>query len=201
MSKIKVDNRILKCLFCVTGDEERQLNTAFIECKKGYGLVYWATNGVILIEILEAEPELYDGDDCIIHIPDDLKGIVKWKKDDNNALYCSVIELTEEDRVIMEMFNDTPLKLEFQNIDKVIDYKSVLECKQDKTNELSIDLSLTSKVASALSKLGVRAAPTFGLQGKDGALLGFIQSQDFHVRIAIMPCRSANEIISEEKSC
>lgn len=198
MSKIKVDNRILKCLFCITGDKERELNTIFVECKKGYGPVFWATNGVILVEIVETEPELYDGDDCIIHIPDDLKGIIKWKKDYNKALYSSVIELTADDRIIMGLFNDTPLLLNFQNTDKVIDYQKVLVCDQQKTDQLSFNLALTSKLASALAKLGVRAAPTFGLQGADGALLGFIQSQDFHIRVAIMPCREASEVISKK---
>lgn len=199
MNKIKVDNRILKCLFCITGDKDRELNTVFIECKKGYGPVFWASNGGILIEVVETEPEFYEGDDCIIHIPDDLKGIIKWKKNDNEALYSSVIELTADNRIIMELFNDTPLRLDFQNTDKVVDYQKVLVCAQQKTDRLSFNLALTSKLASALANLGVRAAPTFGLQGADGALLGFIQSQDFHVRVAIMPCREDSEVIIEKK--
>lgn len=72
-------------------------------------------------------------------------------------------------------------------------------CAQQKTDRLSFNLALTSKLASALANLGVRAAPTFGLQGADGALLGFIQSQDFHVRVAIMPCREDSEVIIEKK--
>lgn len=42
MNKIKVDNRILKCLFCITGDKDRELNTVFIECKKGYPMLIQA---------------------------------------------------------------------------------------------------------------------------------------------------------------
>lgn len=197
MTKIKVDNRILKCLFCVTGEEERQLNTVFIECRKNTGPVFWASNGAILIEIAETEPELYDGDDCVIHIPNDLKSVVKWKKDDNQALYSSIVELTADERVIMEMYNDMPLKIEFQNTDKVIDYQKVLVCDQQKTDKISLNLALTSKLNAALAKLGVKTVPTFSLQGVDGALLGFIQSEDFMVRIALMPSRENSEIIKE----
>lgn len=39
MNKIKVDNRILKCLFCITGDKDREI-PFLLNVKKDMGLCF-----------------------------------------------------------------------------------------------------------------------------------------------------------------
>lgn len=189
---LSVDNRILMSLFELCGDEERGLNKAFIFCKRNKAPVFFASNGYSAIKIEETEPELYDGDDIVIAIPDLFKKILKYKKkeeDKNPDLNNTLIEVWG-DEVRLENFSYIPLTCKFVNENKKFEkLPDVFKYKYEKTEVLALNMGLTAKVASALGKLGVSKVPTLALSADGGALCGNIQNENFIVELALMPCR------------
>ena len=198
-NKVKVDNRILRCLFDVTGDMNRKLNYVFIDLKSGSRPAYFATNGIILLKVVEKEPELYMGEDCRIAIPVALKSTIKHKKDPNKDLYSSVVTLDEYrknnladglgEKVTLETYIGTPIKIEFENYkrEEELDYEAVLKTNAEAAEEVTLNLAILSMASGAISKLGVGANPTLSFQNTTGAITGYIDAQDFLVQMAVMP--------------
>lgn len=200
-NKISVDNRILLSLFELCGDEARGLDKAFIFCKKGKAPVFFSSNGYSAIKIEEAEPELYGGDDKIIAIPDLFKKILKYKKkeEDKNPALNNTLISANDTKVILENFSYLPLTCEFANVNSTFkELPDVFKYKYEKTEVIALNMGLTAKVASALSKLGVSKVPTLALSADGSALCGNIQNENFIVEIALMPCRVETEGAKDE---
>lgn len=188
---LSVDNRILMSLFELCGDEDRGLSNAFIFCKKNKAPVFFSTNGYSAIKIEETEPEFYDGDDVVIAIPNLFKKILKYKKKEearNPDLNNTLIKICG-DKVELENFSYMPLTCKFANYIKFEELPDIFKYKYEKTEVLALNMGLTAKVGSALSKLGLSQIPTLALSSDSSALCGNIQNENFIVELALMPCR------------
>lgn len=192
MEEFVFDNRIFNALAEVTGEADRSLNNIFIFCNKGETPEYFATDGHCALKIIEKEPEFNFSDDFVLALPDVLKKIIKYNKNEENQELNKTRVFFDEERQKIEIFNDVYMEISFALIEPKFDkMPDVFGGEMIEQKAFTFNPTIVERINKALKKLGFKSMTTFGLS--DMKLTGCRENENFIVEFVIMGGRGETD--------